>query len=52
VKSLYFEAKKLRGTFAQYSPAVKNTLFRAFCMPMYAWQLWSQGRKQGGGLGL
>jgi len=29
VKSLYREAKKLRGIFDQRSPAVKNTLFRA-----------------------
>jgi len=31
-----------RGTFDQSSPAVKNTLFRAYCMPMYACQLWSK----------
>ena len=40
VKSLYCAANKLRGTFDQCSPAVKNTLFRAYCMPMYACQLW------------
>ena len=42
VKSLYCPANKLRGTFDQFSPAVKNTLFRAYCMPMYACQLWSK----------
>jgi len=26
----------------QCSPAVKDTLFRAYCMPMYACQLWSK----------
>ena len=35
-------ANKLRGTFDQCSPAVKNTLFRAYCVPMYACQLWSK----------
>ena len=40
VKSLYCAANKLRGTFDQCSPAVNNTLFRAYCMPMYACQLW------------
>jgi len=39
VKSLYCAAKKLRGTFAQCSPAVKNTLCRAFGMPVHAYQL-------------
>jgi len=42
VKSLYCAANKLRGTFDQCSPAVKNTLFRVYCMPMYACQLWSK----------
>jgi len=42
VKSLYCAANKLRGTFDQCSPAVKNTLFGAYCMPMYACQLWSK----------
>ena len=42
VKSLYCAANKLRGTFDQCSPAVKNTLFRAYCMPVYACQLWSK----------
>ena len=35
-------ANKLRGTFDRCFPAVKNTLFRAYCMPMYACQLWSK----------
>ena len=42
VKSLYCAANKLRGTFDQCTPAVKNTLFRAYCMPMYACQLWNK----------
>ena len=42
VNSLYCAANKLRGTFDQCSPAAKNTLFRAYCMPMYACQLWSK----------
>jgi len=42
VKSLYCAAHKLRGTFDQCSPAVKNTLFRAYCMPTYARQLWTK----------
>jgi len=42
VKSLYCAANKLRGTFDQCSPAVKNTLFRAYCMPTDACQLWSK----------
>jgi len=33
---------KLRGTFDQCTPAVKNTLFRAYCMPVYACQLWNK----------
>jgi len=36
VKSLSCVANKLRGTFAQCSPAAKNTLFRAYCMVMYS----------------
>jgi len=36
VESLYCAANKLRGAFDQCSPAVKNTLFRAYCMPMYS----------------
>ena len=42
MKSLYCAENKLRGTSDQCSPAVKNTLFRAYCMPMYACQLWSK----------
>jgi len=42
VKSLYCAANKLRGTFDQCTPAVENTLFRAYCMPMCACQLWSK----------
>jgi len=42
VKSLYCAASKLRGTFDQCSTAAKNTLFRAYCMPMYACHLWSK----------
>ena len=42
VKSLYCAANKLRGTFDQCSPAVKNTLFCAYRVPMYACQLWSK----------
>jgi len=42
VKSLYFAANKLRGTFDQCTPAVKNTLFCAYCMPMYVCQLWNK----------
>ena len=42
VISLYRAANKLRGTFDQCSPAVINTLFRAYCMPMYACQLWGK----------
>jgi len=33
---------KLRGTFDQCSPAVKNALFRAHRMPMYACQPWNK----------
>jgi len=42
VKSLYCTANELRGTFDQCSPAVKNILFRAHCMPIYACKLWSK----------
>ena len=42
VKSLYCAANKLRGTFDQCSTAVKCTLFRAYCMPLYPCQLWSK----------
>ena len=42
VKSLYCAANTLRGTFDQSFPAVKNTLFRTYSMPMNACQLWSK----------
>jgi len=45
VKSLCCAANKLGGTFDQCSPAVKNTLFRAYCMPVYACQLWTKYTK-------
>jgi len=45
VKSLYCAAN--RGNFDQCSPALKNTLFRAYCMPMYACQLWSKYTQTG-----
>jgi len=35
-------ANELRGTFDQCSPAVKNTVFRHYCMPRYVCQLWSK----------
>jgi len=41
VKSLYCAANKLRGTFDQCSPAVKNTISCLYCMPVYACKLWS-----------
>ena len=34
MKSLYCAVNKLRGTLEQCSPAVKKTLFRAYCMPI------------------
>jgi len=39
---LYCAANKLQGTFDQCSLTVKKSLFRAYCMPTYAWQLWSK----------
>jgi len=42
VKSLYCAANKLRGSFDQRSTAVKNILFHAYNMPMYACQLWKK----------
>jgi len=42
MKLLHCAANKLRGTFYQRSPPVKNTSFHACCMPMYACQLWSK----------
>jgi len=34
----YCAANKLRVSFSRCSNAVKNVLFRSFCMPMYASQ--------------
>jgi len=31
-KTVYCAANKHKGTFAQFSTAVKNNLFRAYCM--------------------
>jgi len=46
VKSQHSAASKLISTFAQCSPAVKNTIVGLFlCMPMYACQLWSKYTK-------
>ena len=39
---IYCAANKLRGPFGHCFSTVKNTLFRAYCMPMYACQLWSK----------
>jgi len=33
-------ANKLRASFSRCSNAAKNVLFRSFCTPMYASQLW------------
>ena len=41
VKSQYCAANKLIGTFAQCWTAIK-ILLHAYCMPMYACQLWSK----------
>ena len=38
-------ANKLRASFSRCSNAVKNVLFRSFCTPMYASQLWCNFRK-------
>ena len=40
----YYAANKLRASFSR-SNAVKNVLFRSFCTPMYAFQLWCNFRK-------
>jgi len=42
VKSPYCAANKLQGIFDQCSSAVKNTLFRAYSMPIYSCQWWSK----------
>ena len=41
----YCAPNKLRASFSQCSNAVKNVLFRSFCMLMYASQLWCNVRK-------
>jgi len=41
----YCAANKLRGSFSRCLNAVKNVLFRSFCTPMYAPQLWYNFRK-------
>ena len=38
-------ANKLRASFSRCSNAVKNVLFRSFCAPTYASQLWCNFRK-------
>ena len=42
VKSLDCAENKHKSIFDQWSPAEKNTQFRAYCMPMYACWLWSK----------
>ena len=41
----YCAANKLRASFSRCWNAVKNVLFRSFCTPMYASQLWCNFRK-------
>ena len=41
----YCAANKLRASFSRCSNAVKNVLFRSFCTPMHASQLWCNFRK-------
>ena len=41
----YCAANKLRASFSCCSNTVKNLLFRSFCTPMYAFQLWCNFRK-------
>ena len=41
----YCAANKLRASFPRCSNAVKNVLFRSFCTPVYASQLWCSFRK-------
>jgi len=40
MKSLYCSANKLRIAFDQCIIACKTTLFRAYCMTMYAREIW------------
>ena len=41
----YCAANKMRASFSRCSNAVKNVLFRSFCTPMYASQLWCNFKK-------
>jgi len=41
----YCAANKLRASFSRCLNAVRNVLFRSFCTPMYASQLWCNFRK-------
>ena len=41
----YCAANKLRASFSQRSNAVKNLVFRSFCTPIYASQIWCNFRK-------
>jgi len=41
----YCAANKLRASYSRCSNAVENVLFRSFCTPMYASQLWCNLRK-------
>ena len=41
----YCAANELRASCPRCSNAVKNVLFRSFCTPMYASQLWCNFRK-------
>ena len=41
----YCAANKLRASFSRRSNAVKRVLFRSFCTPVYASQLWCNVKK-------
>ena len=41
----YCAENKLRASFSRCSNAVKNVIFRSFCMPIYASQLWCNFEK-------
>ena len=45
LRNQYCAANKLRASFSRCSNPVKNVLFRSFCTPMYASQLWCNFRK-------
>ena len=45
LRQKYCVANKLRASFYRGSNAVKNVLFRSFCTPIYASQLWWNFRK-------